>query len=125
VADDSGAAKDLLADLGDARHGCVNADPGAEYKDDAHVTRVGERLGRTPPAATARACLHLTTKADTQADTELETSSKTSSPMEVGEVSCRYAHHEHERIAHTARLERQLPDPDLGDVSGQAPGQWC
>jgi hypothetical protein len=41
--------------------------------------------------------------------------------MEVGEVSCRYAHHEHERIAY-GELGPNVgfPTRTLSDVSGQA-----
>ena len=39
--------------------------------------------------------------------------------MEVGEVSCRYAHDEHERIAHDGS-NVGFPTRTLSDVSGQA-----
>ncbi len=56
---------------------------------------------------------------------------ETSSPMEVGEVSCRYAHHEHEheheheRVAHdgSARTSASRPGPSAILLEKHS-GQW-
>jgi hypothetical protein len=49
---------------------------------------------------------------------------ETSSPMEAREVSCSYAHHEHERIAHDGS-NVGFPTRTLSDASGTHSGQWC